>query len=129
MKKFSDFVKEEFILEMARVGYLDNKLEIYIHTNDPGNIPHFHIRDIQTRGNNFHTCIEIKTNKYFHHTGKEDILNSHQRNSLYDFLKSNDKYGEKNWQVLIKEWNRNNSDTEIPINLDMPDYRNIEENK
>lgn len=125
MKTLSEFIKESMVLEMARVGYLDSELEIYVHTNDPGNIPHFHVRDVETRGSKFHTCIEIKTNKYFHHTGKEDVLNSHQRKELHKFLKSKDKYGEENWIVLIKEWNRNNSDMEIDIKQKMPDYKNL----
>lgn len=125
MKSLSEYIYDDMILEMARVGYLNTKLEIYVHTNDPGNIPHFHIRDVKTRGNEFHTCVEIKTNRYFHHTGKEGVLNGKERKALYDFLNSNDKYGESNWKVLIKEWNRNNSDMEISIDLKLPDYRTI----
>lgn len=115
--------------EMARVGYLNNKLEIYVNTNDGGNIPHFHIRDISTKGNVFHTCVQIEHNIYFHHTGKENILNSKERKLLNDFLKSNDKYGELNWKVLIKEWNRNNSNIEVDINTPQPDYNVILENE
>lgn len=115
--------------EMARVGYLTPKLEIYVNTNDGGDIPHFHIRDVSSRGNEFHTCIQIKENKYFHHTGKEDVLNSKERKQLNDFLQSNDKYGELNWKVLIKEWNRNNSNMEVDINTPQPNYNTILENK
>ena len=35
-------VKE--LYEMARAGYIDN-LEIFVNTDDSGNIAHFHIRD------------------------------------------------------------------------------------
>ncbi|MBR1962255.1 MAG: hypothetical protein IKA26_04795, partial [Alistipes sp.] len=44
------------LLEMAKVGPLNDKLVIYIWTNDGGNIPHFHIVDKSTMGNEFHTC-------------------------------------------------------------------------
>lgn len=33
------------LLEMAKVGPLNDELVIYIWTNDGGNIPHFHIVD------------------------------------------------------------------------------------
>ena len=125
MESLPEYIYNDMILEMARVGYLNTKLEIYVNTNDPGNIPHFHIRDVSTRGQKFHTCIEIKTNKYFHHTGKEDVLSTKEKKALYNFLNSKDKYGESNWKVLIKEWNRNNSDMEIDINLKTPDYTTI----
>ena len=69
------------LLEMARVGDMDSKLAIYIRSNDPGNIPHFHIVDQVTMGDKFHTCIKIETAEYFHHTGKEDILNAVQVNA------------------------------------------------
>lgn len=107
--------------EIARVGYFSDKFEIFVETDDIGEVPHFHIKR-----NEFHTCIEIKTNKYFHHTGKEDVLNVHLRKELYKFLKAKDEYGEDNWIVLIKAWNRNNSNMEIDIKQKMPDYRKIE---
>lgn len=117
------------LYEMASVGFLTPKLEIYVNTNDGGDIPHFHIWDTSTRGNEFHTCVQIKDNKYFHHTGKEDVINSKMRKRLIKFLQSNDEYGELNWKVLIKEWNRNNSNMKIDINTEMPDYSEIEDNK
>lgn len=58
-----------FLNEMAKICYL-NWLEIHMRTNDPENIPHFHIWDRESDGEKFHTCIEIKSSKYFHHTGK-----------------------------------------------------------
>lgn len=137
--KFKDYINEIQennysknleLEEMTRVGYLNPKLEIYVNTNDEGNVPHFHIHDISTKGNEFHTCVQIeKKNMYFHHTGKENILNSKERKQLNDFLKTNDKYGELNWKVLIKELNRNNSNIEIDINTPQPDYTIILENK
>ena len=31
--------------EMARVGYMSPKFEVYVYTDDPGYIPHVHVRD------------------------------------------------------------------------------------
>ena len=76
---------DKMLMEMASIGDLDNKLTIIIRMNDPGNIPHFHIVDKQTLGNKFHTCIKIETAEYFHHTGKEDVLNSKQRKLLVNY--------------------------------------------
>ena len=42
--------KRSLLAEMARIGFIGKKgeLEVYIRTNDPGNIPHFHVRDTST---------------------------------------------------------------------------------
>ena len=137
MNEKSSYVTEEndMLFEMARVGFISKSpvLEIYIHTDDPGNIPHFHIRDykkIGKSGEEFHTCVEFKSNKYFHHTGKEDVLNNRQRKLLCDFLRKTEPDEiESNWTILIKEWNRNNSNAKIPTNLPMPDYTTIIDNR
>lgn len=127
MKNLKDIILSDpyMITEMAQIGVMDDKYAIVVWTNDPGNIPHFHIMDYKSRGTKFHTCIKIETAEYFHHTGKEDILNTKQRKLLVEFLNQNDKWGEKNWIVLLKEWIRNNSKTEIDINLEMPNYLNL----
>ena len=75
------------LTEMARIGFTDDMYEIYINTDDPGNIPHFHYRKAN-EWDKFHTCIKIATAEYFHHTGKEDVLNSKQRKELVKFLSS-----------------------------------------
>ena len=138
IKNFSEFVNSEtlnektsmkenydMLYEMAAIGNINSNLCIYVRMNDPGKIPHFHIVDQSTLGKVFHTCVKIKVAEYFHHTGKEGVLNSIQRKDLIKFLKGKDKWGESNWKVLIKEWDRNNSDVEIDINTPMPDYTKL----
>lgn len=110
--------------EMARIGYVDD-LELIIWTDDPGNIPHFHIRDRSTHGDNFHCCVKITELEYFNHTGKEDKLNSKQRKNLVDFLNSTSKLGNievKNWDKVIMYWNDNNSSILLDSNTEMPNY-------
>lgn len=121
--------------EMARIGFICQRpiLEIYIHTDDPGNIPHFHIRDYKKSGqsgNEFHTCVQFKNNEYFHHTGKEDSLNSYQRKELVQFLsqKYRGRDGYTNWQKLVDDWNDNNSSMQIDEDIPMPNYRIITDN-
>lgn len=115
---------DKMLLEMATIGNMDNTLCIIIRMNDAGNIPHFHIMDRSTLGSKFHTCIKIETPEYFHHTGKEDILNSKQRKSLVEFLKSSHRKGTK-WEMLVDLWNINNSTMIVDDNIDMPDYINM----
>lgn len=38
---------------------------------------------------------------------------------------SDDKWGERNWIVLLKVWERNNSNISIDINQPIPDYINM----
>ena len=133
IKNFDEFVNDvksfmdddrDMLYEMAQIGTF-SKYTIIVWTNDSGNIPHFHIVDSSTRGKIFHTCIKIESPEYFHHSGKEDILNSKERKELINFFNKNDKWGERNWIVLLKEWERNNSNTSIDINLPMPDYTKL----
>lgn len=112
------------LFEMARVGFFD-EYEIYVHTDDPGLIPHFHIWDAETKGDKYHTCIRIDKAEYFHHTGKEDILNSKDRKDLVKFLSSKPKNKRFNsyWELLVDMWNINNSSIYIDEDQEMPDYR------
>jgi hypothetical protein len=112
---------DNVVNEMAQIGTF-SKYTIIVWTNDPGNIPRFHIVDSSTRGEKFHTCLKIESPEYFHHSGKEDILNNKERKELLKFLNSKDKWGEQNWIVLLKEWDRNNSNSYIDINQVIPDY-------
>ena len=112
---------DSVVNEMAQIGTF-SKYTIIVWTNDPGNIPHFHIVDSSTRGEKFHTCLKIEAPEYFHHSGKEDVLNNKERKELLKFLNSKDKWGEQNWVVLLKEWDRNNSNYSININQVIPDY-------
>lgn len=109
------------LLEMALIGNVD-EYAISIITNDSGNIPHFHIVDKSTMGNKFHTCIKIEKAEYFHHTGKENILNSKLRKELIKFLKSETELGITHWKYLVATWNKNNSNRKLPIEIPMPDY-------
>lgn len=136
IKNFNEFVNSEtlnentfeiedkMLLEMASIGNIDNTLCVVIRMNDAGNIPHFHIMDKSTLGKKFHTCVKIETPEYFHHTEKVDVLNSKQRKSLVEFLKSSHRNGTK-WEMLVDLWNINNSTIKVDDNIDMPDYTNI----
>ena len=112
----------DVLSEMAQIGYVGS-YQIYIHTNDPGNVPHFHICDRETSGDKFHACVRLDKAEYFHHTGKTDVLNSQQRKALVEFMNTQCKYGLfSNWSFTLMLWNANNSDVEIDLDAPMPDY-------
>lgn len=116
---------ETILNEMAQIGCI-GPYQIYVRTNDAGQIPHFHVWDLSTNGQKFHTCIRIDKPEYFHHTGKEGVLNSKSRKLLVSFLEGQDEFEDSTrWKVLVKEWNRNNSKVKIDPNTPMPDYTKL----
>ena len=120
------YIRSDNIFGMARVGY-SGGLEVYVNTNDSGNIPHFHLRREGEWGK-FHTCIKIESPEYFWHEGKRGVLNSGQRKALVEFMKSPvgiNKYAnrfENNWELICFMWDINNSDMQISNDATMPDY-------
>lgn len=112
---------------MARVGFTSDSYEVYVNTDDGGKIPHFHYR-LKNDWNKFHTCIKIESPEYFHHTGKESVLNSKQIRSLIRFLNSPvslSQYSEKfsnNFELIIFLLNINNSDVIVDPETKIPDY-------
>lgn len=127
--KAMDNLKEvKFLDEMAlKIGNIDKYL-IYVNSDDSGNIPHFHMVDSNSRGTNkkgFHTCIEIKNAKYFHHNGKEDVLDTKLRKQLQTFLQEPFRikdYNRTNWEFIRDIWNLNNSNMNVPEDCKMPNY-------
>ncbi len=112
--------------EIARLGFLqDKKYEVVICTDDGGFLPHMHIWDYTTRGGKFHCCVRLDKAEYFKHTGKEDTLNSIIKKDLIAFLNSPSKYFETNWDGLLVLWNENNSEVELDLDIEMPDYTKL----
>lgn len=120
-----DPINEKWLAEMAKVGTIDGNYDIVVWPRDCGEIPHFHIWDSNTRGNEFHTCIKLEKPEYFHHTGKEDVLNSKMKKELVTFLQAKSKVKKAeltNWQWLVILWNMNESKHNVDEDLIMPDY-------
>lgn len=120
--------------EMSRVGFIDGTLESYVWTDDPGKIPHVHIRDTNSRGQNFETCVRLDKAEYFFHGHYRGRLNSKQRKELAEFMRSKPKNPRYNtfYEVAVDMWNFNNSDVEITPQYDangnviIPDYENLQ---
>ena len=122
-------LEPSMILEMAQIGSFDNnKLTIYVYSREGGYKPHFHI---ENKDKSFVTCIDMTTNKYFHHGGKEGVLDTRQRKELDKFLraKHHKGRGETNWTEIIKAWNNNDSSMYVDFDTPQPNYKEIEENK
>ena len=118
------------LLEMARIGFIpigDNKgIEVYVNTDDSGNTPHFHVRK-RSSHNDFEwdICIRFDSAEYFEHGRHKGTLSSKIAKELDKMLRTvdkKDKNGSTYWEIAISEWNRNNSDVELPDDLEQPDY-------
>ena len=123
--KIDELNEDEDLVEMARLGFTADGFEVYVNTDDTGNIPHFHYR---TKGTwKFHSCIRIDKAEYFEHEGKEGKLNSKQRKELVKFLQGANKSKgfNTNWERLLADWNANNSNIEVDENQEMPNYLNL----
>ena len=121
-----DPINEQWLAEMAKVGTIDDEYDVVIWPKDNGDVPHFHIWDSNTRGSIFHTCVKIERAEYFHHTGKEGVLNSKMKKELVRFLKSFSKrWNMTMWEVILKLWNDNESKHNVEEDLPMPDYMQL----
>lgn len=127
--------KNEILQEIARIGFMTPKLEVYIQTDDLGKIPHFHIRNLQE---SFETCIEIKSNNYFLHGDYTGKLNNEEETILNAFVRSvpkDDDVFKTNYESIVYEWNKNNSKNKITIQKDkngnaiIPNYITILPNR
>lgn len=128
-KEINDNLQEP-LLEMARIGFTNDSYEVYVNTDDPGDIPHFHYRKKGTWEG--HTYIRLDKPEYFQHGDKQATLNSKQKKELVNFLKSKPlkaKRFDTNWEYLINEWNANNSNIEIAEDTKMPDYNKLSTSK
>lgn len=120
------FSHYDYLGEMAKVGTFNN-IEIFVRSNDPGKVPHFHFIDKNKKKNN-EGCIKIKVSEYFDHEGKLLHLNTSQRKEMIKFLKQpfiKKKFLGTNWEYLVQLWNINNSDVEIDDDQEMPDYSEL----
>lgn len=118
--------------EMARVGWVPAQdvggIEVYIRTDDSGNVPHFHIRKYgKDNVYDWETCIKFKSCEYFLHGDYKDKISSSLAKKLNYMLKQNNPKdpGRTYWQTAIIAWNNNNSKENLSIDLNQPDYSKI----
>ena len=108
---------------MALIGRFAN-WHIIVLTHDSANTPLFYItRSIDS--NECYLGINIKSPEYHNCSDCTECLKDKEKRQLIEFLNGTDKWDESNWIVLLKAWNRNNPDREIPLNTTMPDYSKL----
>lgn len=124
--------KNDYIIYgMARIGYIPpnttKTIEVYVNTDDPGKIPHFHVRKYgKNRKFDWEVCIRFESAEYFSHGAyKGKLPNQKIAKELDKMLRTVDKSsrgGFTYWELAIDEWNRNNSDILLPEDLEQPNY-------
>lgn len=115
---------------MARIGYLPRhgNIEVYVWTNDPGTIPHMHVRERGDSKYVWECCIKFESAEYFDHGKYKGRLPSKVGKELDKMLRSIDPdslHDATYWQTAVAEWNRNNSSTKLPKDLKQPDYSTL----
>lgn len=132
MKRYIKHTQD--IMCMARIGWVPANepkgIEVYVHTDDSGKTPHFHVRKYG-KNNQFEweTCVQYLSADYFLHGRYTDTLPDKKiAKALDKMLRQKDpksRYGGTYWDSAVDEWNRNNSDVEIPTDLEQPDYTTL----
>ena len=127
--------KRKRLDEMARVGFIGKKAEyeVYVRTDDSGFIPHVHIWDSATCGDEFDCCVKLETNEYFPHGHYIDKMNGKMCRAFNAFMRQpcrSPKY-KNNYELAVEMWNMNNSKSYVQITEDengntiIPDYNVI----
>jgi hypothetical protein len=133
MKRFAEFLNEQFLInEMARVGQID-ELEICVYNREAGNVPHIHIRDYATMGKVFDCCVKLEAPEYFDHGCHTDTLTTKQKHQLNDFMNAKPRNGhfDNNYEYAVTLWNDNNSNRDVEIEryddgrIIVPDYSTL----
>lgn len=136
-KIVKDTIHEEFrkcmrLDEMSRIGRMNN-YEVIVYTDDMGYIPHVHIIDSATRGQEFDTCVQLETNKYFLHGRHQDTFNNKLCKMFNDFMHEPHRnvHFRNNYEYAVNMWNDNNSNSYVQLHEDdngdimIPDYSTI----
>lgn len=124
--------EEKHLLEMARIGWIpinsDKSVEVYVHTDDRGDTPHFHVRKYGKKKFEWETCIKYTSAEYFlHGKYRNKLPNKDFAKELNKMLKSQNPKdpGRTYWQTAIVAWNSNNSKVDLPFDLEQPDYSQL----
>ena len=123
------------ILEMGRIAFVPpenrgSEYDMYIHTNDPGKYPHFHVRQVGRDNIHFKwdKCIRLDVPEYFSHgKGYRGVIPDKkiEREVIKILSKKHPKYNVTYWEYAVQLWNENNSDVQLPDDLQMPDYSKL----
>lgn len=121
---------------IARIGYFgkNDEYELYVETDDEETTPHFHIRDTETKGGKFETCVCLETNRYCLHGTYKDVLTPEHQAMLMDFMEGLSRHKQHtlllvcNYEWAANMWNLNNESTQVTLRYSsknkviIPDY-------
>lgn len=110
----------EFKLSTENPTYI-----VELRSNDNGNIPHFHIFDVDGK---FQTCVCIDKPQYFHHGVYDGVLNRRSCKALNELLQRQVNVGGQlmtNWARIVKAWNGNSGRRTIGATVACPDYTKL----
>ena len=114
--------------DFARIGDIDDNLEVSVGSRNGELLPHFHVWDKGTRGENFHVRIEIGRNAYFGYGRNDAVLDFRQRKMLVDFLNRKPQRTDafsSHWDAILTLWNLSDSAIVVDETLPTPDYSTI----
>lgn len=121
------------LTEMARVGWIPSNqpkgIEVYVHTDDSGNVPHFHVRKYGDHNKfEWEVCVRYDSANYFEHGPYKGKLPTKIAKELDKMLREKNPKsiaGLTYWQSAVEDWNNNNSDVELDPNIEQPDYTTL----
>ena len=119
-----DFKPTQFPFEF-RLNIEKPTYTVELRSDDNGNIPHFHIFDVDRR---FQTCVCIDKPQYFHHGVYDGVLNRRSCEALNELLQRPVNVGGQlmtNWDRMVKVWNDNSGRRKIGMNVACPDYTQL----
>ncbi len=91
------------LVERTQIGIFC-RLSIYVFGFESP-VPHFHILKGDPKQPAWETCIKIKQAEYYHHSGKEGVLNKKQKKALVTFLKKmRGDLNVDNWKCIVSVW-------------------------
>lgn len=145
LEKDVPLVKEHFKIlykyneNIARIGYFgdNDEYELFVETDDEETTPHFHIRDAETKGERFETCVCFEANCYCLHGEYKDVLTPEQQALLKEYMESLSLYKlyslplVRNYEWAADMWNLNNEATQVSLRYDseddviIPDYEKM----
>lgn len=124
------YPEDDSLYEMMEVGrFEDFKICVY---GKEGPIPHFHFYPpghLEKEGG----CIRLDEPEYFNHGSYKATLNKRNIKRMIEWMsqphKYWGKYGETNWDLLVLDWNDQNSNFPLPKSTKQPNYLELGGNK
>ena len=111
--------------DKIRIGPFFGKYEIWMY-NKKDLTPYFHVIVGDHSEPELHSCIRCESATYFMQEDAKDILNGEEKKELIKFLNGKHKQFDSNWLWIVNKWKSNNPDSDIPDNLEMPNYMELE---